>query len=304
MSTILARRLKASRAKPVLVREDSSSELDTVDLRLATLNKDIASDTWNSMDSGYDSCSTSSSSSSSDSSPNSSSIFFEEMDDLSLPDASVRSSISSSFQDEHEAASIIQCLACDESDNAIEESWQEHVYHREVTPSRSHRESHRRSKSSASSHSTSSRSRRNTPPSATVCPPSSFRPSARSSRRKQVPSSSPPSSSSSSDEDDAQYKLRSSSRLRRSKRLADCECDPLACPPSPHPQAVELCPIVQARLRTTVNPSFYLIYTLENVMMKERKIRYPLKDRATHLTFGTCRGSLALSPLRTEMALH
>ncbi|KAK9897151.1 hypothetical protein P389DRAFT_188831 [Cystobasidium minutum MCA 4210] len=126
MSTILARRLKASRAKPVLVREDSSSELDTVDLRLATLNKDIASDTWNSMDSGYDSCSTSSSSSSSDSSPNSSSIFFEEMDDLSLPDASVRSSISSSFQDEHEAASIIQCLACDESDNAIEESWQEH----------------------------------------------------------------------------------------------------------------------------------------------------------------------------------
>lgn len=284
MSTILARRLKASRAQPVLVR-DGTSEVLSVGLRLASKEEQA---NWSTIDYSYDSCSASSASSASSSS---SSIFFEDMDELSLPEDSARSASSSSASPD--SASI--CPAC-EGDSEAEESWNEHVYHREVTASRSSRESSRRPKSSSSS-----KSRRNAPPSATVCPPSSYRPSARSSRRKQVPSSSPPtSSSSSSDEEDSQRRSRSST-LRRSKRLADCECDPVACPPSPHPQAVDLCPVVEARLRTTVNPKFYLIYTLENVMMRERKIRYPLKDRATHLSFGTCRGNLALSPLRSEL---
>lgn len=279
MSTILARRLKASRAQPILIRDMPLS----VDLSLTTGKKEEQA-SWTAVDSDYDSYSASSSSSSSSFSLSTPSIFFEDMDDLSEETVSPNSI----------------CPAC-EGDSEAEESWNEHVYQREITSSRSHRESSRRTRSSSSS--SSSKSRRSTPASATVCPPSSFRPSARSSRRKQVPSSSPPtSSSSSSDEEDARYK--STSRLRRSKRLADCECDPLACPPSPHPQAVELCPVVEARLRTTVNPSFYLIYTLENVMMRGRKIRYPLKDRATHLSFGTCRGSLGDSPLRSELLVR
>lgn len=315
MSTILARRLKSSMASPILVQDAFTADiLAGIDLRIETSDKAAAETQqtcWGAAacdcEECYASSSSVSSSSSTSTSPSSSvsSVFFEDLEEceqaepLPLRDAA-RSSVPQAFTKDFDS-----CSVC-EADSEREESWTEHAYVRDTTKSYSSISS----PSSSSSRDSSRRSRpsrsRNTQPTLSS-PPASFRPSARSSRKKQTNSSSlsASSSSSSSDEDDMHCRPQSHGK-RRSKRLADCECQDskLTCPPSPHPTFVELSPVVEARLRTTINPQFYLIYSLENVMMKERKIRYPLKDRATHLSIGICKGSMGASPLRAELLVR